>query len=48
MKYLWLGIFLGVLAWSAFDPHDYPTWWLEVTPALLALGVILWTIVVCV
>lgn len=36
-------IFLGVLAWSAIDPHDYPTWWLEVTPALVALVVIAWT-----
>ena len=26
-----------VLAWSAWHPHDYPTWWLEVSPALVAL-----------
>ena len=43
MKAAWLVIFLGVLAWSAVDPHDYPTWWLEVTPALVALVVIVWT-----
>ncbi|MEJ2308540.1 MAG: DUF2238 domain-containing protein [Gammaproteobacteria bacterium] len=43
MKAAWLVIFLGVLAWSAIDPHDYPTWWLEVTPALVALVVIAWT-----
>ena len=28
LQYLWIAIFLGVLAWSAIDPHDYPTWWL--------------------
>lgn len=43
MKTVWLAIFLGVLGWSAIDPHDYTTWWLEVTPALIALGVILLT-----
>ena len=26
-----------VLAWSAWHLHDYPTWWLEVSPALVAL-----------
>jgi putative membrane protein len=33
----WLTLFFGVLAWSAWNPHDYPTWWLEVLPAILAL-----------
>ena len=33
----WLAIFFGVLGWSAWQPHDYPTWWLEVLPAILAL-----------
>lgn len=33
----WLGLFFLVLAWSAWKPHDYPTWWLEVSPALVAL-----------
>ena len=28
-----------VLAWSAYKPHDYFTWVLEVTPALLAVGI---------
>ena len=40
MKSVWLSVFFGVLAWSAWDPHDYPTWWLEVSPALLGLGVL--------
>lgn len=43
MKFIWLAIFLAVLAWSAIGPHDYPTWWLEVAPALIALAVIVWT-----
>lgn len=36
----WLGIFFLVLGWSAWNPHDYPTWWLEVLPALVALLVL--------
>ena len=39
-KVAWLAVFFSVLAWSAFKPHDYPTWWLEVIPALLALVVL--------
>lgn len=37
---IWLVVFVLVLAWSAWNPHDYPTWWLEVTPALIALAVL--------
>ncbi len=40
MKIIWLAIFFIVLAWSGWKPHDYPTWWLEVTPALVALVVL--------
>jgi putative membrane protein len=29
----------GVLVWSAIKPHDYFTWFLEVLPALLAVGI---------
>ncbi|RME33233.1 MAG: DUF2238 domain-containing protein [Gammaproteobacteria bacterium] len=32
---LWAAAFLAVLAWSAIDPHDRLTWWLEVAPALI-------------
>jgi putative membrane protein len=39
----WLGVFFFVLAWSAWKPHDYPTWWLEVLPALIALVVLVFT-----
>ena len=37
----WIVIFLAVLVWSAINPHDYPTWWLEVLPALIG-GAIIW------
>lgn len=33
----WLGIYTGVFVWSAVDPKDVFTWWLEVAPALIAL-----------
>jgi putative membrane protein len=35
MKYLWLAIFTFTLLWSAINPHDYPTWALEVAPAVI-------------
>ena len=41
LQIVWIVVFLGVLGWSAIAPHDYPTWWLEVTPALVA-AVVLW------
>ncbi len=40
---IWLTIFFLVLAWSAWRPHDYPTWWLEVLPALVVLLVLFLT-----
>jgi putative membrane protein len=36
----WLTIFVLVLAWSGWQPHDYPTWLLEVAPAVIALIVL--------
>lgn len=36
-KFLWLAIYFGVLIWSGIAPKDYPTWWLEVAPALIGL-----------
>jgi len=38
-----LGIFSLVLVWSAVHPHDYFTWSLEVFPALIGLGVLVFT-----
>ncbi len=40
MKTAWLAVFLLTLAWSAIDPKDYPTWLLEVSPALVGLGIL--------
>jgi len=40
---IWFALFFGVLGWSAWMPHDYPTWWLEVVPALVALIVLFLT-----
>ena len=34
---LWLAVFFAVLFWSAIDPYDCLTWWLEVAPALVGL-----------
>lgn len=41
MRYAWIAIFLAVLVWSGVNPHDYPTWWLEVLPAVVG-GAVLW------
>jgi len=32
-------ILLGVFVWSAIRPHDYFTWFLEVFPAILGVGI---------
>lgn len=40
---LWLAVFFIVLGWSAWQPHDYPTWWLETLPALVALLILVST-----
>lgn len=37
----WIAVFLVVLVWSGIHPHDYPTWLLEVLPAILG-GAVLW------
>ena len=36
-------IFVITLLWSAYQPHDYPTWWLEVFPALLGMLILIYT-----
>jgi putative membrane protein len=40
MKAAWIAVFFAVLIWSGIGPHDYPTWWLEVLPALIGAGVL--------
>ena len=41
LQVAWIAIFTSVLIWSGIGPHDYPTWLLEVVPAITA-AVILW------
>ena len=36
----YLLILLGVLVWSGIHPHDYFTWFLEVLPAILGVGIL--------
>lgn len=36
----WLLVFIAVFVWSAIDPKDYPTWALEVAPAVIALAIL--------
>jgi len=43
MKYLWLGTFIIVLAWSGIHPKDQFTWFLEVVPALVGFVLIVLT-----
>jgi len=39
----WVVVFVAVMLWSGWQPHDYPTWWLEVVPALLGLLILAFT-----
>ena len=41
MRATWIGVFVAVLVWSGIGPHDYPTWALEVAPAVIG-GIVLW------
>ena len=43
MRTLWLAIFFLTLWWSADNPKDMPTWWLEAGPAIVGFGVLAWT-----
>lgn len=40
---LWLAVYFTVLIWSAIDPKDGFTWFLEVLPALLLLPILAFT-----
>lgn len=40
---IWLVIFLSVLLWSAIEPADRLTWWMEVIPAILGLMILIAT-----
>jgi len=40
---IWLALFLTVFSWSAIDPKDTFTWFLEVVPAIIGLGFLIYT-----
>ena len=40
---IWVSVFLSVLIWSAIEPADRLTWWMEVIPALLGFVILLMT-----
>ena len=40
---IWVIVFLSVLAWSAYEPADRLTWWMEVIPALLGFVILIIT-----
>lgn len=40
LKMVWLVIFFAVLIWSGIAPKNYFTWFLEVVPALIGLGIL--------
>lgn len=42
-KLTWVLIFLLVFIWSAIGPHDYLTWLLEVSPAIIAAALLYFT-----
>ena len=39
----WLLVFFSVLTWSAIEPADRLTWWMEVIPALIGVVVLVMT-----
>ncbi len=43
MKIAWITIFIAVLVWSGISPKDYPTWGLEVFPAVAGAAVLWFT-----
>jgi len=43
LQLAWITIFSVVLIWSGIGPHDYPTWLLEVAPAIIAAAVLWFT-----
>jgi putative membrane protein len=40
---VWVTVFLSVLIWSAIEPADRLTWWMEVSPALIGVVALLLT-----
>ncbi len=42
-RVIWIAIFVIVLTWSGVGPKDYPTWALEVTPAVVGAAILWYT-----
>lgn len=40
---IWVIVFLSVLTWSAIEPADQLTWWMEVIPAIVGFIVLIMT-----
>ena len=40
---IWVIVFLSVLTWSAIEPADRLTWWMEVIPAIVGFMVLIMT-----
>ena len=40
MKFIWLSIYFAVLVWSAINPYNTFTWFLEVLPALIGFVIL--------
>ena len=40
---MWVIVFLSVLTWSAIEPADRLTWWMEVIPAIVGFIVLIMT-----
>ena len=40
MRFIWLSIYFTVLVWSAINPYDTFTWFLEVFPALIGFVIL--------
>ena len=43
LKYIWIAVFVTVLVWSGIHPKEQMTWFLEVLPALLGVGLLIVT-----
>ncbi len=43
INWLWIAVFTAVLVWSGIGPKDYPTWALEVSPAVIGAAILLLT-----
>ena len=43
LQVAWVAIFTAVLIWSGIGPYDYPTWLLEVAPAIIAAALLWYT-----